>query len=68
MRLDELEGGMTGPVWRRERGEAKICDECLREVESAYVEGTVTDNEFADRRVLCEDCYRAKIAFIARAD
>lgn len=59
---------MTGPVWRREQGETRICDECLREVDRAYVEGTVTDNEFADRRVLCEDCYRAKIALIARAN
>jgi hypothetical protein len=58
---------MTGPVWRRREGETTTCDECLREVDCAYVEGIVRDNDFEDRRVLCEECYRTKIALIARS-
>ncbi|NOZ78107.1 MAG: hypothetical protein GXP48_02780 [Acidobacteria bacterium] len=52
---------MSGPVWRYEKCESCLCDECLRQVDAAYVLGTINDAEFHRGRTLCEDCYRTNI-------
>lgn len=57
---------MSGPVWRFEKCEGCICDECLRQIDAAYVQGIVKDGEFHRSRILCEDCYRANLDVISK--
>jgi len=57
---------MSGPVWQFEQRGPYRCDECLQEIEAAFVEGVVRDAELHPRRILCEACYRENIHLVAR--
>ena len=57
---------MSGPVWRVHDGETVACNECLKEVPQAYVEGEIAEGEYHPRRYLCPDCYPEQISVISK--